>query len=252
MKQLLRNFLNKCGIEVRLVKKLQAQLRDAFIEQQRLLGKDSRIVVFDVGAYDGCTANRYKKYFPNAVVYSFEPFRNSFQMLAENAKKNSYINAVNAAVSDKVGTSKFFVNSFDKTNSLLSSEITDSYLDELTKSVDEVEVNTITIDHFCNENKIDFIDVLKIDVQGNGLPVLKGAEKMFADKKIKMVYIEIEFIQIYKGQSLMFELTEYLDKFNYKLFGLYNLSHQKSGQLAWGDAIYYSEDLEPTIRLMNA
>ncbi|HOS48123.1 MAG TPA: FkbM family methyltransferase [Bacteroidia bacterium] len=252
MKQLVRAFLNKCGIEIRLVKNMHAQLRDAFLEQQRLVGKKDVKVVFDIGAYDGGTALKYKEYFPNATVYSFEPFAATYSKLLNTANKHSFIKPINAAVAEKVGHAILHVNSMDATNSLLPSETTNSYLDDLTKSVDRVEVQTTTVDYLCEEKNIDCIDVLKIDVQGNGLAVLKGAERMLRDKKIKIIYIEIEFLQIYKGQPLMYELTAFLSGFNYNLFGLYNLVHQKSGQLAWGDAIYYCDELESSIRSMNS
>jgi FkbM family methyltransferase len=251
MKQLLRSVLNKCGIEIRLVKNMHAQLRDAFLEQQRLAGKNNVNVVFDIGAYDGGTALKYKQYFPNSTVYSFEPFPITYAKLKETAQKHLFIKPINAAVAEKVGNATLHVNSMDATNSLLPSETTNSYLDDLTKPVDKVNVATTTVDFVCEENRISQIDILKIDVQGNGLAVLKGAEKMLREKKIKLIYIEIEFIQIYKGQPLMFELTDYLNKYNYSLFGLYNLVHQKSGQLAWGDAIYYCDELESSIRSMN-
>lgn len=252
MKQLIRAFLNKCGVDVRLVKNMHAQLRDAFAEQQRLSGKSKVKVVFDVGAYDGGTAIRYREYFPETEVYSFEPFPASFAKLETNASKHSFIHPVNAAVADTVGEAVLHVNSMDATNSLLPAETTNSYLDDLTREVAEVNVRTTTIDAFCAENRIDTIDILKIDVQGNGLAVLQGAGNMLRNHKIRLIYIEIEFIQIYRHQPLMFELTAHLNSLNYRLFGLYNLVHQKSGQLAWGDAIYYRDDMETDIRSMNS
>jgi len=245
-------LLNRCGLEIRLVKNIHAQLRDAFSEQERLAGRNDVKVIFDIGAYDGGTAIKYKKHFPYSTVYSFEPFGATFEKLEQNAKDHHFIVPVNAAVTDQIGEAFLYVNSMDATNSLLPSEKTESYLDELTRSVDRVRVPTTTIDFFCEDKQLDTIDILKIDVQGNGLAVLKGAQSMLRNRKIKLIYIEIEFIQIYKGQPLMFELTDYLNRFNYRLFGLYNLVHQKSGQLAWGDAIYYCEDMEPFIRSMNS
>lgn len=252
MKQHLRSALNKMGVEIRLTKNMHAQLRDAFKEQQNLIGRKDAKVIFDVGAYDGGTAIKYKEYFPNSIIYSFEPFQITYAKLIVNANKHNFIKPINAAVSDKVGYATLHVNSMDATNSLLPSETTNSYIDDLTKSVDKVNVETVTIDQVCIDNKIDCIDILKVDVQGGGLEVLKGAVESLKNNKIKLIYIEIEFIQIYKNQPLMFELTEFLKKYNYHLFGLYNLVHQKSGQLAWGDAIYYSYDLDAKVRSMNS
>jgi FkbM family methyltransferase len=174
MKQVIRSVFNKLGIEIRLIKSVQAQLRDAFMEQQSLIGKNNAKVIFDVGAYDGGTAIKYHKYFPLANVYSFEPFAKSFIKLDETASKNSFIIPINAAASDKVDIANLYVNNMDATNSLLPSAITNSYLDGLTK-LDHIEsVITTTIDQICIERNIDFIDILKIDVQGGGLEVHTG------------------------------------------------------------------------------
>jgi len=251
MKQHVRNLLNRFGIEIRLIKNLQAQLRDAFREQQRLAGRFDVKTIFDIGAYDGSTAIKYKQYFPDVTVYSFEPFADSYSKLESNAAINSFIHPINAAVSEKCGNAILHVNRMDATNSLLPAENTDSYLDDLTRSIDEVTVKTTTIDSICKELGVNCIDILKIDVQGNGLAVLRGAREMLEKKKIKIIYIEIEFIQIYKDQPLMFEITDFLNGFRYPLFGLYNLTHQKSGQLAWGDAVYYCDELESHVRSMN-
>jgi len=55
----------------------------------------------------------------------------------------------------------------------------------------EEKVDIQTLDNFCKKNKIKKIDLLKIDVEGNELNVLKGAEKMINAGLID--YIQFEF-----------------------------------------------------------
>ena len=55
----------------------------------------------------------------------------------------------------------------------------------------EISVQTQTLDNFCSNINIDNIDVLKIDTEGNELNVLKGAEKLLSEGKIKLIYVEI-------------------------------------------------------------
>ncbi len=47
-----------------------------------------------------------------------------------------------------------------------------------------------TIDNYCNENKIDRIDLLKLDVEGHELKILKGASQMLAENKISNIQVE--------------------------------------------------------------
>lgn len=54
-----------------------------------------------------------------------------------------------------------------------------------------MEIETRTLDAYCTEHSIDRIDILKIDVEGHELSVLKGAERMFGEKRIGVVAYEI-------------------------------------------------------------
>ena len=50
-------------------------------------------------------------------------------------------------------------------------------------------INIKVLNNFCQENKIDEIDYLKIDVEGNDLNVIKGASNLI--KKIKFIQFEL-------------------------------------------------------------
>jgi FkbM family methyltransferase len=47
-----------------------------------------------------------------------------------------------------------------------------------------------TVDHYCATRAVDHIDLLKLDVEGHELAVLRGASRMFEGKKIAMVSFE--------------------------------------------------------------
>jgi len=53
------------------------------------------------------------------------------------------------------------------------------------------EIQLATLDSYCTENKIDWIDLLKIDVEGHELSVLRGAERMFRERRVAGVIYEI-------------------------------------------------------------
>ena len=58
------------------------------------------------------------------------------------------------------------------------------------------KVNVITLDHYC-ENKIDNIDLLKIDTQGYEDKVLQGSLNNLRNNNIKVI-TEITFSDIYE------------------------------------------------------
>ena len=47
-----------------------------------------------------------------------------------------------------------------------------------------------TVDNYCRENKIDKIDLLKLDVEGHELKILQGASEMLAADRISNLQIE--------------------------------------------------------------
>ena len=60
-----------------------------------------------------------------------------------------------------------------------------------TDNYQSYKVPTITLDSFVKKEKIKFISVLKIDVDGSEKQVLNGAKKNLKKNKIKIILIEI-------------------------------------------------------------
>lgn len=78
-------------------------------------------------------------------------------------------------------------------------------------------------------------DILKLDVQGYELEVLKGAEKTL--QKVGVVQCEVEFNPLYENQPLFPAIDGFLRERGFELYDLRNL-HYLSGQLYWADAFY--------------
>ena len=45
----------------------------------------------------------------------------------------------------------------------------------------------VSIDKYCQDNNISFIDLLKIDAEGVDFEVLKSCENMLKNKNIKLI-----------------------------------------------------------------
>ncbi len=242
IKKLIKKLLLSQGYEIR--KQSYYKEKDAFDYQKMLLEKfkgiDQVQTIFDVGAYDGQTALHYASLFPKAQVYAFEPFPESFQQASELTKQEARIKPYPMAVSSSEGKALLNVNEFAPTNSLLASNKIGNNVDNLTQTKRTEEVNTISLDTFCTNENVTFIDILKMDIQGGELEALKGATKLLEAQKIGIIYTEVEFVSIYKDQPLFSDIELYLRQFGYRLYRIMNMHADEQGQLLWADAIFLS------------
>lgn len=67
--------------------------------------------------------------------------------------------------------------------------------------------------------------LMKIDVQGGELGVLKGVGEDL--RFLDAVYCEVSFVPLYEGQPLAHEIISYLTGFGFDFRGVFNSSHTK-------------------------
>ena len=218
--------------------------KNAFDSQRMLLSDIPVKTIFDIGANVGDTIAEYRRRFSLAAIYGFEPLPEEFEGLRNRFKEDSLVKLIPLAVSNQVHKTQFFVNHDRNSSSLfLGLEESRSLYDrpELTKNVDNIEVSTTTIDDFCKQESIDEIGILKMDIHGSELPVLKGATQMLNSGSILLIYSEILFVPVYKEQPAYFEMCSFLFNYGYRLFDWYNLYHSANRrELVQGDAIFIS------------
>lgn len=205
-------------------------------------------VIFDVGAHKGSVAKRYRELFPFSKIYCFEPFPDSFNVLEAETASDRNITVVKAAVAKIAGKSTFYVNNLNDTSSLMSRPSSSRrYYPKDAGTIENISVDTITLDTFCEQNDLHKIDILKFDIQGGELNALKGSSKLLANIKVPLIYTEIMFIPHYESGVMMFELWDYLSKFGYSFFNMYGLSTASNGQLRQGDAIFISNEFRSEV-----
>jgi len=173
----------------------------------RQLAGDAKIV-FDVGAAEGRVAGEYLKMFPRAVVYAFEPTPGLCRL-----KSGKRVKVVKKAVLDREGMTSFHINTKHHTNSILPF----SRRFKLMKTKWVIEVPCVTLDGFCARHKIARVDVLKIDVQGVELQVLRGAEGLFSKGSVGVVIVELQHAPVYKGQSRRGAVGKFLSRHGFTL-----------------------------------
>lgn len=243
IKSIIKSLFNQFGLEIHKGKR-----KDPFEDQEMLINSNETSVIFDVGAHTGTITVKYKKLFPKATIYCFEPTPDSFKILQQKALALDKVKTFQCAICDRIGKSKFHVNFYSSCNSLLPRPSKGKcYYDEKASNIDTIEVNITTIDDFCNEHSISKINILKLDVEGAELLVMKGALNKLNQKLIDLIYTEVMFVSHYENGVLFHELCNFLSNWGYSLFNIYDLKRAENGQLRWGNAIFVSPNVRSNI-----
>ncbi|MBW4686212.1 MAG: FkbM family methyltransferase [Komarekiella atlantica HA4396-MV6] len=121
---------------------------------------------------------------------------------------------------------------------------------KLIELADIQEIETTTLDIFCQSESITEIDFIQLDIQGAELPALEGADWILKSGTLGIVS-EVEFTELYTGQPLFSDLDLYLRMRGFTLFDINNMnrdirkmpiiSSKHPGALIWADAFYFRD-----------
>ncbi len=171
--------------------------------------KKGNKTVFDIGCFRGGFTKNFikneKKLGIKSNFYLFDPNPITKDYL-KTILQDEKIKYFNLALDDSNTQKKFYLNNFfEPSGSSLNTTFKDDKKWKNTRKIfmqiiqpfkkvkdfSEISVQTQTLDNFCLEKKINNIDVLKIDTEGNELNVLKGAKNLLEQNKINIIYTEI-------------------------------------------------------------
>ena len=203
-----------------------------------LLGKNKVATIIDGGAYKGNKAEILLEEFPDAVVYCFEPQAEPFAYLQQRFMDRQRCIPVNQALSDYVGTAELFI-----TDELYTSSLMQPLAGDIKASA-KIQVNVTTLDHFMQEKKINDIDVIKLDLQGNELAALRGGGAALAG--CKAILVEVNFRERYAGCTRFDELYGLLHDAGFALYKIYEIHGYPNGAWKLGDALFLKRGLLPT------
>ncbi|QHS56056.1 FkbM family methyltransferase [Mucilaginibacter sp. 14171R-50] len=195
------------------VKKNYPYRRNCIFDLKRTIGDAN--VILDVGAYVGDVAIQFSKWFPSAKIFAFEPINESFDKLQQSTKRFKNISSFNIALGDKFETLEIPVY-----NSATINTLKEACYDEIAQSTQKVTV--LRLDNFLSEQKITgVIDILKIDVEGYELEVLKGMGDYL--KKVRYIVTEVGY-QRTATKTHFSDMDIFMEKNDFEIFNIYELS----------------------------
>lgn len=174
-------------------------------ETNRLSGEDwflrrltkhlPRLIALDVGANEGIYANTLKMLAPDATVFAFEPHPLTFSRLQISAAQHAYT-AINQACSDTAGPLRLYDHAESKTGSQHASAYCDVIEGFHGSTAHAWDVVATTVDDFVAEHALRTIHLLKIDVEGHELNVLRGAQQSLARGIIDVIQFEFNALNV--------------------------------------------------------
>lgn len=183
-------------------------------------------VLFDVGANHGQTAKRLRKVFPLGRIWCFEP---QPELAAEIADwGDPLITVETAALSDRNGTAKLHLNTFDQAASLMAVSASGGYDSGIFAPAGEMAVPTVNIDTYCRDHGISRIDYLKIDAQGLTREILNGAANLLEGGKINVIRVEILLGDFYERIDTFADIEACLK--GYRLHTIVDTDNETIGQ----------------------
>jgi FkbM family methyltransferase len=167
-----------------------------------LNGQDGLSLVFDIGANRGQSIKFFRTLESNVSIVSFEASPSTFRKLENSSiarKSHGGLTLENVGVSDKSGVMQFHQCLLDETSSFDLPDINSKYLHKKARILGKLPeelftsyiVNVTSLDDYLKKNPIDcVIDVLKVDVEGHELNVLKGAKELLAESRVRFIQVE--------------------------------------------------------------
>lgn len=176
-------------------------------EGRALIGCTEKGDVFaDIGAYCGWYSLLISKNTPASKIYSFEPTPESYAIIRKNIRLNHCKNIFpkNIALSDKTGIQKFYTSKTHSGRNALTnfdSDVQDGYR----------MVRTATFDSL----KLGRIDIMKLDVQGVELNVLKGMVRTLERHAPHHIILEYSRGHLASNGTKPEEVLDFLEEYGY-------------------------------------
>lgn len=251
LKRIILNAFRYFGFNIKRIHKEEKNFL-SYDDIYKKIYKNKKIIIFDVGANKGQSIERFLKIFPNAEIHCFEPIRENYLFLKKNYNhKNIIIN--NYALGDKNENKNFFINAKSSTSSFnkvskkskwirLRSKENKTTVNSFTISTKKIRIKSL--DYYCKKNKIENINILKIDTQGYEDKILSGSKKSLELGKIAIIEFEMIFDNVYNKYLTFTEVEKNLIKNNYRFAGIETCNNNLfEGILFFGDLIYMKKNI---------
>lgn len=210
----------------------------ASVEHRTVTFEHEVVTVLDAGAHSGQFAIFALDRFPNAALHCFEPLPDARQTLSRVLADVTRVKIHGVALGSERGQAELHVAQDDDASSLL--RFRRGHSEVVGPEVARVRVNVARLDQLLARASISRPSLLKIDVQGFELEVLRGAEDLLVE--IDEILVECSFGEFYEGQALADDVVSFLREKDFRFRGVFSLRRDRSGRCLQGDFLFVRGD----------
>lgn len=204
------------------------------VEHMAALKSFEAKTVLDVGANRGQFSIAARHVFPSAHIYAFEPLESARDCYRSVVTEPSRMHPF--ALGATKGSQTFFVTSRSDSSSLFlpGDGQRQAYGVGLSSTI---IVPVERLDDVVKPAELVSPVLLKLDVQGAEIDVLKGATKLLF--QIDAIYCEVSFVELYHQQPIASEIVSFLYDYGFSLRGVFNTSHTKRFGPTQADMLFF-------------
>jgi len=213
------------------------------IEHNFLWSNNYRTIV-DIGANNGQFTLASRKHNKESNIYAFEPLSKPAETFSSIFRDDPKVKLFRVAVGPEARRSVMNVSRSNDSSSILPISDLQNELFPNTYKDSSEEIVEETLESLLGNNEIIAPALLKIDVQGYELEVVKGSRACL-DSFIH-VYCECSYVPLYESQPLASEIVEYMMEAGFYLHGVYNTCYTKHGVAIQSDFLFMRNIRDPS------
>ena len=172
-------------------------------------------VIYDIGANVGTWTLLAKALYSKAQIHAFEPLPMHTEKFQQLSKDLTDVHLHEIGLGSHRMQTTIKVTDFSDASSLLPLTEEGKRFWHL-HQIEEIPVQIERLDDWVSARGLSYPDLIKLDVQGFELEVLKGSENCLAEAK--WVLLEASFKTFYEGQCRFDQLVTFLGSAGFHVF----------------------------------
>lgn len=194
--------------------------------------------IVDVGAYEGEWTRQIRAIYPHAEVLMVEPQQSKKSHMRQVSKDLAPgVAYAQALLGPSAGMVVNFVE-MESGSSVLEEQTPDWFPKQYT------EKKTQTLDQLVRDQGWPGVDLLKLDVQGYELEVLKGGMQTLQHAEI--VVMEASLIPINQGCPTIEEVLSFMKEHGFRLLDLCDM-HRRRDRALWQVDVVFVNETSPLV-----